>query len=244
MEDGFRRKQFTFYRSFFEAVQTISSKQRRAEVYDALCRYALDGTEPDWENMNPIQKNTMLLVIPVLRSAWEKAKGGVKHGKEYSQDNGKIPGRYGEDIGKISGRYPEDTGNKGEKEKEIENKKEIDIEYKTEGAAWGAGPAQDSTHTFDIFWNLYPRKVCKEQAWQAFQRVDVPFHVLEDAIRDQSDSAQWLQDGGKYIPNPATWLEHRRWEDKLPAPASKEIKASGRLGPEEREAIRRIMAEG
>ena len=231
MDDGFRRKQFTFYRSFFEAVQTIQSKSRRAEIYDTLCRYALDGIEPDWDNMNPIQKNTMLLVIPVLRSAWEKAKNGMAGGSK-PKANAK------------------QTASKGEKEIEIEieiekeNKKEIDIEYESKGAAFGAATGGGRTDTFDIFWNLYPRKVCKEQAWEAFQNVDVPFHVLEDAIHDQSRSAQWLQDGGKYIPNPATWLEQHRWEDKLPIPYGKEVKATGGLGPEERAAIRRIMAEG
>lgn len=226
MEDGFQRKQFTFYRSFFEAVQTISNKQRRAEIYDMLCRFALDGTEPDWQIMTAIQKSTMLLVMPVLRSAWEKAKNG-KEGGSKPKANCK------------------QTKSKKENEIEIEkeNKKEIDIEceYEKEGTAWASGQCRELTHTFDIFWNLYPKKVCKEQAWQAFQKVDVPFSVLEQAIGEQRKSSQWRQDSGKYIPNPATWLEQRRWEDELPAPAPKEVKASGRIGPEEREAIRRMM---
>ncbi len=48
MEDE-ARSQFTFYRSFFEAVFKIKSKAARAEAYDAICKYALTGIEPDAE---------------------------------------------------------------------------------------------------------------------------------------------------------------------------------------------------
>ena len=88
---------------------------------------------------------------------------------------------------------------------------------------------QDYTETvrqrqdFDRFWEAYPRKVGKEAARKAFERVEVPVGVLVDAISVQRKSAQWQKEGGRYIPNPANWLNQRRWEDQPPGP--------GRLPP-------------
>lgn len=69
---------------------------------------------------------------------------------------------------------------------------------------------------FDAFWNAYPKKVGKQAARKAFQRVKVPLESLLTAIERQKRSAQWLEDNGKYIPHPTTWLNQGRWEDELP----------------------------
>ena len=40
------RSQFTFYRSFYEALRRLP-KKARLEAYEAIAAYALDGVEPD-----------------------------------------------------------------------------------------------------------------------------------------------------------------------------------------------------
>ena len=83
----------------------------------------------------------------------------------------------------------------------------------------GPAAAQD----FDRFWEAYPRKAGKDDARRAYQRVNVPVGVLLDAISVQKQSAQWQREGGRFIPNPANWLNQRRWEDQPTGP--------GRLPP-------------
>ena len=68
---------------------------------------------------------------------------------------------------------------------------------------------------FDQFWTSYPKKVGKEAAKKAFDRVNVPVETLLAAIERQKCSDQWSRDKGRYIPNPATWLNQGRWEDEL-----------------------------
>ena len=41
------RTQFTFYESFYKAISRIKKKADRADAYDAICKYALTGIEPD-----------------------------------------------------------------------------------------------------------------------------------------------------------------------------------------------------
>lgn len=77
-----------------------------------------------------------------------------------------------------------------------------------------AGPPTRSAD-FDAFWNAYPKKVGKQAAKKAFDRVKVPVKTLLTAVERQKCSAQWSKDGGQYIPNPATWLNQGRWEDEL-----------------------------
>lgn len=71
---------------------------------------------------------------------------------------------------------------------------------------------------FDRFWTAYPKKVGKGAAEKAFLRARLNGHLPEvlKAIESQKHSEQWQKDGGQFIPNPATWLNQRRWEDGEP----------------------------
>lgn len=70
---------------------------------------------------------------------------------------------------------------------------------------------------FADFWRAYPRKVGKEAAWKSWQRVK-PDGVLVTrmlyTLGWQRQQADWLKDGGQFIPHPATWLNQGRWQDE------------------------------
>ena len=147
------RTQFTFYESFFRAISRIRKAANRAAAYDAICRYALYGEEPDFERLPDSSAIAFELVKPNLDSARRKSEGGKKCGLKCEEededagkiparcpedtdkiegrcreDTGKIPIRYPQDTDKIPARYPQDTGNKKKKENKKENKKEIEKE--------------------------------------------------------------------------------------------------------------------
>ncbi len=71
---------------------------------------------------------------------------------------------------------------------------------------------------FIEFWSAYPKKVGKGAAEKAWSKIKPDFELhlkILSAIERQKTSEQWLRDNGQYIPNPATWLNQRRWEDEL-----------------------------
>lgn len=78
-------------------------------------------------------------------------------------------------------------------------------------------PVSDKEYTdnFEKFWEAYPKKVGKKEAGRAFKKVKEPLNVLLDAIEEQKLSEQWSKENGRFIPNPATWLNQGRWEDHL-----------------------------
>lgn len=70
---------------------------------------------------------------------------------------------------------------------------------------------------FDRFWTVYPKKVGKGAARKAFAKAVRKCSVddMIAAVEKQKQSSQWTKDNGQYIPNPATWLNQERWDDRL-----------------------------
>lgn len=76
---------------------------------------------------------------------------------------------------------------------------------------------------FERFWSAYPKKIGKGQAEKAFvkARLNGSLPAVLQALEDQKRSEQWQKENGQFVPNPATWLNQRRWEDELtPSQAS------------------------
>lgn len=70
---------------------------------------------------------------------------------------------------------------------------------------------------FLAFWESYPRKVGKAAAlkvWGKLNGHSVPIDQMLKAVQQQKAWPQWQEDGGRFIPHPATWLNEGRWEDK------------------------------
>jgi len=77
----------------------------------------------------------------------------------------------------------------------------------------------DQPDGFDSFWSAYPKKVGKPAALKAFRSARINGHlpeVLAD-IEDKAGSEAWTKAGGQFVPNPATYLNQRRWEDQIDA---------------------------
>ena len=70
---------------------------------------------------------------------------------------------------------------------------------------------------FDLFWQAYPKKVSKPAAKRAFNAAKINGHLSEviGDIEAKKASADWQKENGQFIPNPATYLNQRRWEDEI-----------------------------
>ena len=109
------RGQFTFYASFASALSRIKKKADRADAYDAICNYALYGTEPDMDKLPDSAAIAFDLIRPTLDSSRRNAESGKRGGM--SKQTGSKP----EANIKLEqpGREKEKEGEK-EKEKEDE----------------------------------------------------------------------------------------------------------------------------
>ena len=70
---------------------------------------------------------------------------------------------------------------------------------------------------FDRFWSLYPKKVGKGEAKKAWHKritSEAQVQRMLAGVARQKRSVQWTRDDGRFIPNPATWLNQERWDDE------------------------------
>lgn len=79
---------------------------------------------------------------------------------------------------------------------------------------------------FDAFWAAYPKhqgKTGAKKAWNTLAPDEDLRRVILSAIEGQKkNNPSWLEENGKYIPMPSTWLHGNRWEDEtIPNSSSK-----------------------
>ena len=209
-----KRKQFTFYRSFFNAMSEMDMQERGIAI-SWVCAFALDGVEPP--EMRGNQKIYRDLVQPVLESGRNKAMAGSKGGSR-SQASKQV----------------------SKKEKEIEKENEIEKETETnctEGkVALGAGSLWVG---FERFWDLYPVKIGQEEAWEQWQRLTPNVQTVCRSLEAWKRTGQWVKENGRYIPRAAKFLEQEYYLQTRAGAAPRG--ALGQLGAAELEAIQRIM---
>ena len=80
---------------------------------------------------------------------------------------------------------------------------------------------------FERFWDAYPKKIGKGDAWVSWQRMEPPLEKALSTLAWQTTSARWVEEG--YVPNGSTYINQRRWDDEPPGYAS-QGKASCRRG--------------
>ena len=111
------------------------------------------------------------------------------------------------------------TASKGEGELSKEKKERITPPSPRKR---GAVPEQEK---FDQFWKLYPRKIGKGQAEKAWAKAVAARDGDPDEILmglKVATSLDWLdmREEGRFCPHPATWLNGKRWLDRIEAEPS------------------------
>lgn len=78
-------------------------------------------------------------------------------------------------------------------------------------------PPKGEEKGFEVFWKAYPKKVGKgaaERSWEHIKPDTEKVRQILISVDAQKKSPQWQKEGGQFIPNPATWLNQRRWLDE------------------------------
>lgn len=75
MEDEVR-KGFTFFESYAKAIKRIKKKADRADVYDAICNYALYDIEPNLDSASDVVAVAFDLIKPTLDASKKKSMAG------------------------------------------------------------------------------------------------------------------------------------------------------------------------
>ena len=67
------RKQFTFYRSFWESIEKLPTNKEKLQAYQLICGFGLCGIEPELEGKKPTAATVFRIAKPVLETAHKRA---------------------------------------------------------------------------------------------------------------------------------------------------------------------------
>lgn len=226
------RGQFTFYKSYWDAIEELPSKSQ-LPILKAIIRYALFGEEPT--SLSSVCRAVFLLVKPTLDASRKKAA------------NGKLGGKSSKANDKQNESKPQAPPKQTAREKEGEKEKEIEIEGENNKRSNGEAPVPFDGKSFTAFWDAYPKKHGREAAWEAWRKL-APSADTVALIMSNLDawkrSGQWTEDGDRYIPKAVNYLSDEGYWKHAPAlPKSAAPSGPRELDADEREAIRRMMEE-
>lgn len=126
-----RRKQFTFYASYYDAVKKLSKKDQLSLLM-AICAYAIDGVD---SNLSGGAASAFILIKPTLDASRRKAESGKRGGN--SKQTESKPKANDKQTAKCDNQneanFKQSVSEK-EKEKEIEKENEIEEEKEKESS--------------------------------------------------------------------------------------------------------------
>lgn len=146
----------------------------------------------------------------------EKARKAQAEYRERKKEKA-LSNRYDNENITIDGYSDITIASKEKKRKEKKRVEKNNI-YTPSSASEKKDDKQELEVAFEVFWSHYPKKNDKQNARKAFLKLNPDSSLLKkmtDAVDKQKTSSQWKEDGGRYIPYGATWLNGRRWEDEV-----------------------------
>lgn len=200
------RKQFTFYKSFFEAIKKIKKPADRAAAYDAICEYALYGVEPDIEKISDAASIVFDLVKPNLDSSRKKAENGKRGG---SSKQGEYESKS--EANSKQNESTDEANSKQEREGDRDRDRDRDRErmlYPQTPKSSPVPPEAPQKVAFADFWERYPVKVHETEAMIAFSL------AKQDQPAIMAGLNRWLRSGiwrTVRAPAPDAFILDRIW---------------------------------
>lgn len=189
-------KAFNFYLDYDENMEALSDEEV-GQLVRALLKYANTDEVPEMPTIIKVAFIPMKKRIDQEFAAYEQKS-------KTNSDNAR---KRWERVAHQNDAKECETMRTHEEEKEEEKEYIKKINKK------------ECERNFEKFWEAYPRKVGKQNAYKAFLKLKVDSETLEKilfAINQQKSSEQWQDE--RYIPHPSTWLNGERWNDELPKP--------------------------
>lgn len=167
-----RREQFTFYRSYYDALKNLPEKER-AKVLFAILEYALD--EQEQNNLEGICAACFLLIRPTLDSGRIKAANRKNKAKTSEEQNENKTETNEEQTKNKTKTKAEQNRKEKEKESEREVEKEREVEVESEHDSITPNPSYDLTDD-----ELRRLRQEQQDVETAAKRVGLPVSAMSD----------------------------------------------------------------
>ena len=218
------KKGFVFYYDYQQHLELLSDAER-GKLLIALLEYGKNGTMPQLDG-------AALMAFSFIKA--QKERDAAKYAEVCKKRS---------EAGKKGGRPPKtDAEKESKKSKQKQNKATESNEKQTETKKADTDTDTDTDTVTDTvtvinnppiippkgtdaqerrfaeFWKTYPKKVGKAAALKSWKRIKPDAELFErimQAVTSAKESEQWIRESGRFVPNPATWLNQGRWDDEL-----------------------------
>lgn len=196
------REYFNAYHSYLEAMEPLNDAER-GRLFTACLKYSMTGEAPKLRGNERFVFYSMKSQIDRDTESYEAKCGAMRANASKRWDAKACKSMQ------LDAKACKSMQGEGEGEGEGKDKGGVHPPKSPQGGLDGR---------FARFWEAYPKKVGKgaaETAWRKRKPDDALLSQMLQAIERAKQSPDWTKDGGQYIPNPATWLNQRRWEDEI-----------------------------
>lgn len=205
------RESFVLYTAYSDQLDLLSDEQC-GKLFRAIMTHAKG------EDVHHLDSVTMML-FSVIRARMdtdaERYAAVCKARSEAGKKGGRPRAANQDKAKKAKGFF--DNQDKAKKAKKADYEYEYDIDNDNDKNIKPLKPSL-SAERFEAFWKAYPKKVGKKAAASAWEKARVSgelFTKIMTTLEAVKCSDQWHKEGGRYIPNPATWINQGRWDDDV-----------------------------
>lgn len=186
-----QRDSFIFYRSFYESSKKLP-KEDKAEIFDAICSYALDGELVD---LSIIPEAIFTVIKPNLDANRKRWENGCKEKKKTNVDDDE-----NKQTGSKSEANRKQTGSKSEANKDKDVNKDPNLELE-----------------FESFWKSYnpihTGKGNKEKSKDLFLKA-LKKDSIESINKGLAAYMQHCHSKNSYTKSVEVWLKNEGWKDE------------------------------
>lgn len=201
------KKSFLFYYDWCDIFEPLDN-EKKGELITAIIDFVKSEKEPEFSDLalkiafnvirNTINRDVEKYNERCLKNAENIKKRWKKNTNEYDC------------IGMNTNYTDKDKKNDNDNDNDIDTDKDNNISFSTKTVC-------AYSEDFLIFWKEYPKKVGKGEAFKQWKKAKLSEGNKKDisvALKWQKKSDRWRSSNGRYIPNPATYISQRRWEDE------------------------------
>lgn len=217
------RKGIVILPSWSDAFRAFNKSRSTGDILSIINDYCTTGKEPVLPEKGEVTV-AWILIKPLIDSHYKDVENGKKGGAPKGNHNARKTTPVNLDNNPNTTPVVSEN-NPPALEKTTKKEKEKDI-YKPPIVPQGGVPVG-----FDEFWDIYPKKVAKQNAIKAFERAKKVWTKdgknitdILNAVTRAINSESWQKDNGKFIPYPASWLNGGRWDDGSLNDSAPEIK--------------------
>lgn len=138
------RDSFIFYRSFYQSAKKLP-KEDKAELFDAICSYALDGESVE---MSVVPEAIFTVIKPNLDANRRKWENGCKEKKKHSENEADEEQEISKDEAKDKQTTSKPQGN-------VDVNVDVDVDKDVKSKSKQKELEKELEEDFEFFWNDY-----------------------------------------------------------------------------------------